>query len=175
MLLSGVTTVADLSIPYEGWLNLLARSGMRVYAAPWYASARWYVQNRHELKYRWDEAAGRRGFAAALKLIDEAQAHPSGRLSGVIFPAQIDTCSEDLLRDSVAAARERKLPFTTHAAQSVTEFNVIVQRHGVTPGAALDDAEMIGAEHIDETPGDGAGVGGLAAGELDLQPTVAFE
>jgi 5-methylthioadenosine/S-adenosylhomocysteine deaminase len=148
MLMSGVTTVADLSIPYEGWLNLLARSGMRVYAAPWYASARWYVQNRHELKYRWDEAAGRRGFAAALKLIDEAQAHPSGRLSGVIFPAQIDTCSEDLLRDSVAAARERKLPFTTHAAQSVAEFNVIVQRYGVTPIQWAHRLGLLGPQSI---------------------------
>jgi 5-methylthioadenosine/S-adenosylhomocysteine deaminase len=133
MLLSGVTTVVDLSFPYEGWLDLLDRSGMRVYVGPWYASSRWYVENRHELKYHWDEKRGKLGFDEALKIIDQAKSFSSGLLSGIIFPAQIDTCSEQLLRDSIDAARDRGLPLTTHAAQSVAEFNVIVQRHGMTP------------------------------------------
>jgi cytosine/adenosine deaminase-related metal-dependent hydrolase len=69
----------------------------------------------------------------ALKLVDRLATHPSGRLSGMISPAQIDTCTEDLLRDAVAAARERSLPFTVHCAQAVAEFYEMVRRHGVTP------------------------------------------
>ena len=80
--------------------------------APSYASARWVVRRPHLLEYEWNEAAGRRGFEEALKLCDQLAKHPSGRLSGMVSPAQIDTCTEDLLRDSVAAARERGLPFT---------------------------------------------------------------
>src|SRR5262249_54916957 len=37
------------------------------------------------------------------------------------------------------------------------------QRLGVAPGTTLYKAEMIGAEHVDETPGDGAGMGYFAA------------
>ena len=37
------------------------------------------------------------------------------------------------------------------------------QRLGVAAGAALDQAEMIGAQHVDEPPGDGAGMRRLAA------------
>jgi 5-methylthioadenosine/S-adenosylhomocysteine deaminase len=133
LLLSGVTTLADLSGAYPGWVDLIARSGLRAVLAPMYASARWLVRRPDLLEYEWNERAGRRSFEEALRLCDELARHPSGRLSGMISPAQIDTCTEDLLRDSVAAARERKLPFTVHTAQAVAEFYEMVRRHGVTP------------------------------------------
>jgi cytosine/adenosine deaminase-related metal-dependent hydrolase len=133
MLASGVTSVADLSVGFDGWIDLLGRSGLRAFVAPGYASARWHLDNRHELKFRWDEAAGRAAFERALGLIAAAEKHPSGRLSGVVYPMQIDTCSETLLRDSVAVARETRRPLTIHAAQSVLEFQLMVQRHGRTP------------------------------------------
>ena len=133
LLASGVTTLADLTGPFDGWVALLARSGLRGFVAPGYASARWRLENNHVLGYEFDEAAGRRGMADALDVIAAAESDPSGRLSGMIFPAQIDTCSEALLRDSMALAQETGRPFTTHASQSVIEFNEIVRRHGVTP------------------------------------------
>jgi hypothetical protein len=46
---------------------------------------------------------------------------------------QVDTCTEELLRDSAAAARERRLPLQIHAAQSVIEFHEVMRRHGRTP------------------------------------------
>ncbi|MEJ0019192.1 MAG: amidohydrolase family protein [Acetobacteraceae bacterium] len=133
MLLSGVTSVADLSGIDEGWIELAAQSGLRVFLAPSYASSRWHMENGWALKYRWDEAAGRRGLDAALALIDAANAHPSGRLAGIVSPAQIDTCTTDLLRDSFAAAEARDVPLTVHCAQSVNEFLVMVDRHGKSP------------------------------------------
>ena len=65
--------------------------------------------------------------------IDSALKHPSGRISGMVWPSQIDTCTADLLHDSYQAAAERNLPLTTHCAQSVNEFHEMVRRHGVTP------------------------------------------
>lgn len=85
------------------------------------------------LGYRWDETAGRHGLDRALQLVAEAERHASRRLSGVIYPMQIDTCSEGLLRDSMAVAQSSGRPLITHAAQSVPEFNVMVARHGRTP------------------------------------------
>jgi cytosine/adenosine deaminase-related metal-dependent hydrolase len=148
MLLSGVTTVADLSYAYPGWIDLLAKSGLRAYIAPWYASSSWYTENNHELKYRWDEQNGRRAFQEALALIDEAEAHPCGRLAGMLYPAQIDTCSLELLRDSLDAAIERGRPCTTHIAQSVVEFNVMVQRHGLTPVQWAAEQKLLGPSTI---------------------------
>ena len=55
MLLSGITSVADLSGIDEGWIDLAAQSGLRVFLAPSYASSRWHLENGWALKYRWDE------------------------------------------------------------------------------------------------------------------------
>ena len=133
LLLSGVTTLVEISAEYPGWADLIGRSGLRGVLAPTFASARWVVRQPHLLEYEWNEAAGRAGLDGALRLVDGLAKHPSGRLSGMIAPAQIDTCTEDLLRDSRAAATARGLPFTIHCAQAVNEFFEIVRRHGITP------------------------------------------
>ena len=133
LLRSGVTTLVDISAEYPGWIDLFARSGLRGVVAPAYASSRWVVRRSHLIEYEWNEAAGRHAFDEALKLCDRLAKHPSGRLTGMISPGQIDTCTEDLLRDSVAAARDRGLPFTIHCAQAAGEFHEMVRRHGITP------------------------------------------
>jgi cytosine/adenosine deaminase-related metal-dependent hydrolase len=148
MLLTGITTVADLSGLDEGWIDLAAQSGLRVFLAPSYASARWHLSNNWQLRYEWDEPAGRRGLDAALKLIDAARADLSGRLDGIVSPAQIDTCTRDLLRDSHDAAVGKKLPFTTHCSQSVNEFNEMTNRHGITPVQWADDAGILAGNTI---------------------------
>ena len=148
MLLTGITTAADLSAPYPGWLDLAAQSGLRLYLAPSYASARWHLENEWRLQYKWDEAGGKARFKEALGLIDQARRHASGRLSGIVSPAQIDTCTAGLLRDSYDAALEKKLPFTTHCSQSVNEFNEMVQRTGQTPIQWADAIGILGPTTI---------------------------
>jgi len=148
MLRTGITSVADLSGNDPGWIDLAAQSGLRVFLAPGYASARWHLENEWQLKYVWDEAAGRRGFGDALTLIEQAGRHPSRRLSGIVFPAQIDTCTEALLRESWEAAQAQDLPFTTHCAQSVNEFNEMVSRHGKTPIRWANDIGILGLRCI---------------------------
>jgi len=148
LLQSGVTTLCDLSAEREDWLDTLGRSGIRAYAAPMYRSGRWYTTNGREVHYEWDEAAGKAGFEQALRTIDRALQHPSGRLSGMLCPAQVDTCSEALLCDSAAAARERRLPLQIHAAQSVVEFHEIMRRHGQTPIEWLETLGVLGPNAV---------------------------
>ncbi len=143
LLLSGVTTVVDLSIAFDGWLDVMGGAGIRAVAAPMFRDARWYTEDGHELKYDWDTKAGRQNFDAALRLIDLAKQHPSGRLSGMVAPAQIDTCTPELLRDAHDAAEERNLPFQIHAAQSVTEFHEMNRRHGLTPIQWMDEIGIL--------------------------------
>ena len=71
---SGVTTVCDLSAAREDWLDTLGASGMRVYAAPMFRSGRWYTPNGREVRYTWDEQAGREWLDRALRVIDRAPA-----------------------------------------------------------------------------------------------------
>jgi 5-methylthioadenosine/S-adenosylhomocysteine deaminase len=148
LLLSGCTTVTDLSLPYDGWLDTLGASGMRAVVAPGFRDARWRTRDGHTLDYVWDEGAGRESFAIARQTIERAEQHSSGRLSGMVYPAQIDTCSAQTLRDAYDFAEERDLPWQTHAAQSVTEFHEMQRRHGKTPIQFMQDTGVLGERTI---------------------------
>ncbi|MEO8667916.1 MAG: amidohydrolase family protein [Bauldia sp.] len=148
LLQSGVTTLCDLSVPTDGWLDILAASGLRIVAAPMFRSGRWFTRNGHLVEYEFDEAAGRRAFDRALADIDAALAHPSGRLSAMMIPAQIDTSSEGLFRDAFAEAERRDIPFQTHASQSVSEFQEMTRRHGMTPVEWMEKIGILGRRTI---------------------------
>ena len=143
LLKSGVTTLVDLSGPYEGWLDTMADSGLRGYLAPMFRSGRWYTDNGHEVKYDWSDDGGREAFSRVLTLVDQALNHKSGRMSAMITPAQVDTCTPELLKDSRSAARERDVPLQIHAAQSVVEFQEMTRRHGITSLQWLQDLGLM--------------------------------
>ena len=114
----------------------------------------------HELGFDWDEARGRRELEASIRIMDLAEQHPSGRLRGIVYPGQIETCTESTLRDAAAHARETGRPLTTHLSQSKLEFLEIVRRHGktpprVTPPTSASSARTRSSGHvifIDEHP-----------------------
>ncbi|WP_210489664.1 amidohydrolase family protein [Microvirga antarctica] len=148
LLLSGCTTITDLSFPYVGWLDVLSRSGIRAVVAPMFKDATWTTANGHAVEYRWDLEQGRREFAAALAVLDEVAADQSGRLSGMLAPAQVDTCTPELLRDAMDEAVRRDLPLTLHISQSHTEFFEIVRRHGCTPIEWIEKLGLLGPRTI---------------------------
>ncbi|CAN1567273.1 SsnA Cytosine deaminase and related metal-dependent hydrolases [Rhabdaerophilaceae bacterium] len=148
LLLSGVTTLVDMSVAWEGWLDVFAGSGLRGVLSPMYRSARWCTRNGHVVDYEWDAKAGERAMAEAMAVLDKAAKHPSKRMSGMVSPSQIDTCTPDLIRDSFAEAKRRELPFQIHAAQSVIEFHEITRRHGKTPIEWLASLDVLSKHSI---------------------------
>ncbi|WP_027348764.1 amidohydrolase family protein [Halotalea alkalilenta] len=159
LLMSGVTTVVDMSNAHEHWIDIIAASGLRGYIAPMFRSAQWFTRNGHVVEYAWDEDAGIAGMERALALIDQAEAHGCGRIAGMLVPAQIDTCTPELLRASHAEARRRGIGWQTHAAQSLPEFHEITRRHGLTPIqwlhslGVLDPGSIVGhAIFLDDHP-----------------------
>lgn len=150
MLQSGVTTFVDMSLPRPGWADVVAATGIRGVLGPMFRSAAWRTPDGHSVEYSWDEPAARKSFQAALDVVDSAFKHPSGRLTAMLCPSQIDTCSPELLRDAQAEARRLGVPMQIHAAQSVVEFSEMTRRHGRTPiewladQGLLDDQLIIG-------------------------------
>jgi cytosine/adenosine deaminase-related metal-dependent hydrolase len=148
LLKSGVTTVTDLSVPREGWLDDLAATGIRAVVCPMMREGYWFTRDGHTVDYAWDKGAGAQAFATALKTIDLAAQHPSGRLSGMLGPSQIDTCTEGYFKDALAEARRRGIPMQTHAGQAIVEFNEMVRRHGKTPIEWLDQIGVLGPDLV---------------------------
>ncbi len=148
LLLGGVTTVLDLSTPYDAWLDVAEESGLRCVLGPWYASADWSTRNGHEVEYLWDIKAGRQRFDAAIKVIEQANAHRSGRLSGILAPDTLDTTDDDLLRDTRLLAAEKDWPLTIHCAESMVEFHEFTRRTGKTPVAYAKSKGVLGPKTI---------------------------
>ncbi len=145
---SGVTTLLDIASPHAAWLPLAAQSGARVYLAPGFREARWRVVDGHRLNYVWDTALGRERYAEALAFADHARSDPSGRVDVVMAPSQIDTCSEELLQEAVAEARNRRMRITIHAAQTMAEHEELLRRSGETAPAMLERLGVLGPDLI---------------------------
>lgn len=133
LLRGGVTTVVDLSHPYEGWLEALAATGVRAVVAPMYRSATWYTDTGQSTLYDWHSDGGAAAFEEAKEVMDAAERHPSGRFSAMVSPAQVDTCTEELLRASAELAHATGRPLHVHASQSYAEFQGMTRLHAVTP------------------------------------------
>ena len=133
MLRAGTTTACDVTVPFDGWLETMVRSGMRFYAGPTFASARWGMAAQQTVTWKWDEAGGLKAFEKAKAVMAEAEAHNSGRLDAMVFPAQIDTVTPELFAAGRRHADETGRPFSTHIGQSVVEVREMIRRHGVTP------------------------------------------
>jgi len=133
MLRAGTTTACDVTVPFAGWLDTMVKSGMRFYAAPTFASARWGMEAPQIVTWKWDEAGGFTAFEKARAVMDEAEAHNSGRLQGMVFPNQIDTVAPDLFDAARRHADETGRPFSTHIGQSVVEVREMIRRHNMTP------------------------------------------
>jgi 5-methylthioadenosine/S-adenosylhomocysteine deaminase len=144
MLGCGTTTVVDLSSPLDGWVEVMRRSGLRVYVGAGFADARWRMSAPQTVEWEWDEANGRQAFRRAQAVMAEAEAEPSGRLKGIVFPAQIDTVTPGLFRDARDYARDTRRPFTTHIAQAVVEVREMIRRHGVTPIQWAAEHQLLG-------------------------------
>ncbi|MFN0043668.1 MAG: amidohydrolase family protein [Alphaproteobacteria bacterium] len=145
-LLSGVTTVVDMCRPFPGWIETMAQSGLRGYIAPIFESARWYTDNGYQVKYRWAEDDGRKAMDLALKTMDQAEAHNSGRLTGMVSPMAADTCSVELIRASLAEARRRKRPMQLHVGEAAVEFHEMTRRNGMSQVQWLHQHGLLGPE-----------------------------
>lgn len=133
LLAGGVTTVVDLSHAWPGWLELIEQSGIRACVAPMYRSATWHTDTGQQTLYEWHEDGGQAAFQEAREVMDAAERHPSGLLSAMVAPAQVDTCTEELLRESASLAAGTGRPLHVHAAQSYAEFGSMTRRHDMTP------------------------------------------
>src|SRR3954451_15778669 len=141
---TGTTTVLQMGGIEEYAADALEASGLRGYVAPMYRSGRWFTPDGKRVDYAWDPDDGRPGFEAALRFVDSMRDRADGRVQALLAPAQVDTCSEGLLRDSKAAADDLDVPLSLHASQGVWEFQEMTRRHGRSPVEWLSDIGFLG-------------------------------
>ena len=85
-----------------------------------------------------------RGLERAKAFIRAHQGAHDGRIRGMLYPLQVDTCSPELFRATRKAADELGVGISTHVGQNLVEFHEMLRRHGKTPVELLDDAGLLG-------------------------------
>jgi cytosine/adenosine deaminase-related metal-dependent hydrolase len=145
---TGTTTVLQMGGQHEYASDAIEASGLRGYVAPMYRSGRWSTPDGKRVDYEWDPDDGRAGFDEATAFVGRLRGRAGGRVQGFLAPAQVDTCSEALLRDSRAAADELQVPISLHASQGVWEFHEMTRRHGRTPVEWLADIGFLGPRTV---------------------------
>lgn len=148
LLRSGTTTVMEIGGIGDYTAEAVEKAGLRAYIANGYRSGRWYTDDGKQVKYEWDEEAGETGFKKAVEFIERIDGKANGRVNGFLSPAQVDTCTEELLRKSREASDEMAVPLALHVSQSVFEFDAMVQRHGRTPVEWLNDIGFLSEWNI---------------------------
>jgi len=141
---TGTTTVVQMGGHEDYAADAIEASGLRGLVAPMYRSGRWFTPDGRRVEYEWSADEGRPGLERAVAFAEGLRGRADGRLSGLLAPAQVDTCSEALLRESKAAAEALDVPISLHASQGVWEFQEMTRRHGRSPVEWLADLDFLG-------------------------------
>jgi len=144
LLRNGCTTIVELGAVSDATVAFAGAIGIRAYLTPGYRSAAYRLGPAGELGYEWDDAAGVRGLERARAFIGEHHGAHGGRIRGMLYPLQVDTCRPELFRATRKVADELGVGVSTHVGQNLVEFHEMLRRHGKTPVELLADTGLLG-------------------------------
>lgn len=139
---SGVTTAIDLTAWPDATVKAAEESGLRAHIGQYVRSSTWGTDGTGISFDPVGAVEEQRLLESATEFI-ERHSDPMARIQGIFAPAQIDTCSPELLREVHRRASEVDVPIQIHAGQSPAEFNEIMSRSGMTPVQYLHDVGIL--------------------------------
>ncbi|MBV7481432.1 chlorohydrolase family protein [Bordetella sp. BOR01] len=146
LLRNGVTTFVELGghvVVQEALWKQCESLGVRGYLGPGYDSGRWASDQDGNLTREPYQDGGLHLFNDAVDFIQRVKLHGNDLVHGILVPREVENCSVDILRRTVAAARELGVPMATHAGYNVIEFYETVRQHRKTPIELLDSVDML--------------------------------
>jgi 5-methylthioadenosine/S-adenosylhomocysteine deaminase len=147
LLSGGCTTLVEVGAPtllVTQVAEQVTRFGVRAYLAPGYRSATYYRDDAGVVQYDWDEEAGQKGLETACRFISEHNGKADGRVRGMLFPLQVDTCTRELLHATSKAAEKLEVPVQIHTGQNLMEFHQTLRKYGRTPVELLAETKLLG-------------------------------
>lgn len=143
----GATTVIDVGTRNGPEVAKLAGEiGARVYIGPPFRSYTYAYDERGQLQWDPDERSGEAGLERALDFARDHDGTHNGRVRCLLYPAQLDTCSVDLLKATRRAADESGLGITLHTAMNMIEFQKMLREHRLTPLQLLHEIGFLGPD-----------------------------
>jgi 5-methylthioadenosine/S-adenosylhomocysteine deaminase len=144
MLKSGITTVVQFgSLIADRIVQIAGALGVRAYVVPAFKSGRWYTPDGRRVEYVWADDQGLPDLERAVEFVKTHTGAHDGRIRSFLGPAQIDTCTPELLRRTAERAAALDVPVTIHASQATIEFQEITRRYGRTPLELLHEVGLL--------------------------------
>lgn len=160
LLKSGCTTIVDVigsSSPWwlgntpedvEAFADAAGRLGARVYSTPGYRSLRSALEPDGRRTYVPLEDEGFQHLERAIAFIERWDGSYNGRVRGMLYPHAVDNTTPALLRATREAADRLGVGIQIHAAQSIGEVDVTLERYGRTPIELLAETGVLGPDTI---------------------------
>lgn len=143
LLCNGITSALPIaSLFYREWGESVAEFeaaaeaagalGLRVWLGPAYRSGGMVCTAPGILEPRFDEARGLAGLNDAIHFITAQSGRFGGLVQGMLAPDRVETCTQDLLSRTMAAAADLDVPVRLHMAQGQMERDTVHSLHGTT-------------------------------------------
>lgn len=154
LLLNGITTAAPIaSLFYREWGETVAEFdaaadaardlGLRVYLSPAYRAGGMVLEGPGQMVPVFDEQRGLAGLRDAVDYIGRQNGRHGGLVRGLLAPDRVETCTEELLRQTQAAAAELGCKIRLHMAQGSMEVDTVRKLHGTTAPVWLARAGLL--------------------------------
>ena len=85
------------------------------------------------MEYDWDDERGSKGLKTAVDFAKKFNGACSGRMTAMLFPGHVDSCTPALLKDTKKAAKDTGVGIQIHATINLFEFHTVMQRERCTP------------------------------------------
>jgi cytosine/adenosine deaminase-related metal-dependent hydrolase len=136
VLKSGVTTTFEIGGPGgepERYVDMVDQVGIRCATGPSYKNVSFFHDREGRLEYDWDDARGSDGLERAVDFAKKFNGACNGRLTPMLFPGHVDSCTPELLKKTKQAAKESGVRVQIHATINLFEFHTVLQRERCTP------------------------------------------
>jgi 5-methylthioadenosine/S-adenosylhomocysteine deaminase len=136
LLKSGVTTTFEIGGPGgepQPFVDMINEVGIRCYTGPSYKNVSFFHDREGRLEYDWNDERGSEGLKKAVEFAKRYNGACNGRLSAMLFPGHVDSCTPILLMETRKAAKEIGVRVQIHATINLFEFHTVMQRERCTP------------------------------------------
>jgi len=136
VLKSGVTTTFEIGGPgaeAQRYVDMVNQVGIRCTTGPSYKNVSFFHDRQGRLEYDWDDERGSKGLKAAVDFAKKYNGACNGRMTTMLFPGHVDSCTPALLKDTKRAAQEIGVGIQIHATINLFEFHTVMQRERCTP------------------------------------------
>jgi 5-methylthioadenosine/S-adenosylhomocysteine deaminase len=149
VLKSGVTTTFEIGGPgaeAQRYVDMVDQVGIRCTTGPSYKNVSFFHDRQGRLEYDWDDERGSKGLKAAVDFVKKYNGACNGRMTTMLFPGHVDSCTPALLKDTKRAAQEIGVGIQIHATINLFEFHTVMQRERCTPIELLHKLGFLGPD-----------------------------